>query len=396
MSFYTKFLLDRHKRVHVEMRPFGCNQCDKAYKYKRNLLVHKKTHLRDKNKLANTSNNKEQDLIDKDEEEEGEEEDEYYENEDENEVQEQIEISDDDDNNENESQESGEEDYDNFKYNLPSFKADEYYENDDDEDDYGNVDKQHEPYKNQTENMTLRNTNSNGEGNYNSRGEYCPFKCGVCGRVYSYKKTLKYHQKKHNHIELNDDIDNSTANESNMSTQKVTTNNVTPNNTFFIIEEYNAGNDNNIVDLDNDEEDYFTPDYTTESNYYDNSQISADVSQFDCGVCLKEFKCQQAVAKHLQRCHPEIEFFKCPYCDDNYYSLKTLDQHIKAVNHPQKRNVCDLCLKSFDRGTDLRRHRRIHTDERPYICSICQKSFKQDTHLKRHMEVMHSGMKSLM
>lgn len=52
---------------------------------------------------------------------------------------------------------------------------------------------------------------------------------------------------------------------------------------------------------------------------------------------------------------------------------------------------CETCQKRFLGNNDLRKHQRIHTNERPYICQQCNKCFRQAGSLKNHVVSQHSS-----
>jgi len=48
---------------------------------------------------------------------------------------------------------------------------------------------------------------------------------------------------------------------------------------------------------------------------------------------------------------------------------------------------CDVCEKVFAKPSDLTRHMRTHTKEKPYECDVCEKRFTQSSHLKTHVHI---------
>ena len=53
------------------------------------------------------------------------------------------------------------------------------------------------------------------------------------------------------------------------------------------------------------------------------------------------------------------------------------------------RKLCMYCGKGFRDQTDLRRHVRSHTGERPYKCQLCFHSSMLSSHLKVHVRGKH-------
>ena len=74
------------------------------------------------------------------------------------------------------------------------------------------------------------------------------------------------------------------------------------------------------------------------------------------------------------------------------WSLQTMSSCFSSLQIMSRGNFeCDICHKSFNRKSNLVRHRKRHNDDSQYECEDCGKVFSRSDTLYAHKQSKHSS-----
>lgn len=97
--------------------------------------------------------------------------------------------------------------------------------------------------------------------------------------------------------------------------------------------------------------------------------------------------------------HPKDLDFICEVCNKAFSEQRILKRHLK-IHMENKPHQCDQCEMSFAESSNLTKHKKKHTGElrnikgKPHLCSVCGRAFKWASSLSKHMKY-HTGHKLL-
>ena len=119
------------------------------------------------------------------------------------------------------------------------------------------------------------------------------------------------------------------------------------------------------------------------------SLMASQPSGFTCVQCGHVVHRSQLL-RHV-RMHTADRPFKCEVCKRAFRQKSNLIVHMR-MHTGELPFKCHLCDKAFRQKSILVTHVRTHTREMPYKCHMCPKAFTQKSNLVEHVRV-HTGEK---
>ncbi|KAG5869524.1 hypothetical protein JTB14_002512 [Gonioctena quinquepunctata] len=104
----------------------------------------------------------------------------------------------------------------------------------------------------------------------------------------------------------------------------------------------------------------------------------------ECSICQKILPTKSALLKHVKE-HSESINFECGICKVSINGKTTYLKHMTSHRGVNKCHTCEDCFKSFKKASDLKRHLRIHSGEKPFGCHICDRKFSLKATLLSHI-----------
>lgn len=121
--------------------------------------------------------------------------------------------------------------------------------------------------------------------------------------------------------------------------------------------------------------------------------ISIDMKCVFCGTLFSKNQNEMVIMQHCESCskpkRPDKNYkYVCFVCKYHTRKFSEMIRHIRK-HTGQKPLKCSFCDYTCSTGTSLSVHNRRHTGEKPHKCLKCDYMSITSSHLQRHMKIKH-------
>ena len=122
------------------------------------------------------------------------------------------------------------------------------------------------------------------------------------------------------------------------------------------------------------------------------AEIHSGDQPFTCDMCFKLYADSDSLKEHYNF-HKIDKHYKCATCGKEFNRSDSLTMHL--MNHTgDVRYRCDVCGKGFNKSGNYKRHCAIHEAAKPtgtlHVCNLCGQQFSREGNLRNHILKSHS------